>query len=127
MIQVRNPTSLLVASFLLALAAGAPAASAGALYSCSVPRALLCEGCASQVTITLLPGGSCRVSFTPSAAPPAASPAGASAFTFEVQPPVATTNVYRRRVVAYAHPYPAAVGGGALSRCFVFNGNRYCE
>lgn len=122
------PTSLFVASFLLALVAGAPAASAGAAYSCSVPRALLCDGCASQIAITLLPGGACRVSFTPPAAPPAAPLTGQIAFSFEVQAPAVTTNVYRRRVAAVvARPHVATFGGPLSARCFVFNGNQYCE
>jgi hypothetical protein len=44
-------------------------------YSRRVPRAILCEGCAKQIAITLLGDGSCRISFSPPASPDAASPA----------------------------------------------------
>src|ERR1700683_1115485 len=76
---------------LLAAAAGALAASpamAGA-YSCRVPRAILCEGCAKQIAITLLGDGSCRISFAPPAgadAPSVAPLPGELNFDVEVAP-----------------------------------------
>ena len=44
--------------------AGAGEAGA-AQYACRVPLAVLCQGCAGDVTIALQPRGGCRVSFSP--------------------------------------------------------------
>jgi len=127
--EARDPMSIqravILAGAALAAVAGAttisaPAARAGG-YTCVIPRALLCEGCASQVAITLVRGGTCRVSFTPGATEGA--PSGATAFSFYVQTPA---------VAAAAAPRPAAARPPAAtaapnSKCFVFNDNRYCE
>ena len=84
-------------------------------YVCNIPHALLCDGCASQVSITLVQGGTCRISFTPAAA---GAPAGATSFSFHVLTPA----------VVAARPRPAAAAPAApSSKCFVFNGNQYCE
>jgi hypothetical protein len=90
-------------------------------YVCQIPLALLCEGCARNVEISLQPGGSCRVSFTPS---PAGSATPTGKVDIQIQtpaPPPRPTRVafYRRSRVALARP--------SLSRCFAFNGHEYCE
>jgi hypothetical protein len=104
-----------------------------------VPRALLCEGCAEQISIALQPDGRCRISFTPHH-PTGPSPAGASTsgetppfvFTVEVGP-VAAPSVMRRPTPARwrsrlaAQRRPIAQANPAHGRCFVFNGNEYCE
>jgi hypothetical protein len=93
-------------------------------YSCRVPRALLCEGCASQIAITLQPGGNCRISFTPDS-PAAHAPAEATEpleFRVEAAPIVVARPkaIWRPRAVAFARPAPS-------ERCFVFNALKYCE
>jgi hypothetical protein len=120
----REAAISIVAALLAALgvtAAASPALSGS--YVCNVPRALLCEGCASQMTITLVRGGGCRVAFTPGA--PGGAPAAQTPFNFVVQTPaVATQRPYAvKRVSAAQAPAAAAPRG----RCFVFNGNQYCE
>jgi hypothetical protein len=93
-------------------------------YSCRVPRALLCEGCASQIAITLQPGGNCRISFTPDspAAHPAAEATEPLEFRVEAAPIVVARPraIWRPRAVAFARPTPS-------ERCFVFNALKYCE
>jgi len=111
------------------VADGAPIAGP---YTCAVPRALLCEGCASQLAIRLLPGGGCRISFTSPSPGAQASPAGAApqqaSFTFVIEPgPAAgaTPGHWRSRLAARRRPFAEAKT--AHARCFVFNGNEYCE
>ena len=104
------------------LAGSAVDATAG-VYRCNVPRALLCEGCASEVAITLLPSGACRVSFTPPSTTGAAAPA-AQRFSFSVE--TYSAPAVRRRIWrASATPRPMTSGGHG--QCFVFNGSQYCE
>ena len=93
-------------------------------YSCRVPRALLCEGCASQIAITLQPGGNCRISFTPDT-PAAHAPAEATErleFRVEAAPIVVARPraSWRARNFALARP-------ASSERCFVFNALKYCE
>ena len=88
-------------------------------YVCTIPRALLCDGCASQIAITLIRGGTCRVSFTPIA--PGTAPTSGTPFSFYVQTPAVG-----------AEPRPAAkprppAAAATRQRCFVFNNNQYCE
>jgi hypothetical protein len=95
-------------------------------YSCRVPRALLCMGCASQIAIALQPGGGCRISFSPMGSPAADS--GQDQLDFRVSAP--TTAIARvpaqrrlsigRRQVAFARQTP-------IERCFVFKAQKYCE
>ncbi len=95
-------------------------------YSCRVPRALLCPGCASQIVVSLQPGGGCRISFSPEA--PAPTSASSEQLEFRVEgPPVVVTRMaprgaltWRARRVAQAKPAPSR-------RCFVFNAQEYCE
>jgi hypothetical protein len=115
-----------------AILAGAAAPARAATYTCRVPRALLCEGCAQQIAISLLPGGGCRVSFTPpaaapsSAAPSTSAPAPAGQLELQIQPAPSyaapRAPVYRTRRVALA-PRKAA----PAHSCFTFNGAQYCE
>ena len=89
-------------------------------YVCTIPRALLCDGCASQIAITLVRGGTCRVSFTPIA--PGTTPASGTPFSFYVQTPAVGA---APRVAARPQQPPAAVA--PRSKCFIFNNNQYCE
>jgi hypothetical protein len=107
----------------LALIGGlaAPNGAEAGQYVCQIPLALLCEGCARNVEISLQPGGSCRVSFDPSRAG-AATPAGKVDIQIQTPaPPPRATRVafYRRSRVALARPLSG--------RCFAFNGHEYCE
>ena len=73
------------------------------------PLALLCEGCARNVEISLQPGGSCRVSFNPSPAV-AATPAGKVDIQIQTPgdtPSPARVAFYRRSRVALARHRPA--------------------
>ena len=64
--SIRRAAIVTVAAFVAATGSTVPASVARAGgYVCTIPRALLCDGCASQVAITLVRGGTCRVSFTP--------------------------------------------------------------
>lgn len=102
----------------------APTAKASE-YLCRVPRALLCDGCARQIAITLQSGGGCRISFTPADVSPSQLPVRATeTFEFRVEmSPMAVPRLQRRwrtPRVALARPPPN-------SGCFVFNGQKYCE
>jgi hypothetical protein len=90
-----------------------------------VPRALLCDGCAQQIAISLQQGGGCRISFTPTAVAPAPNDAAStSQLVFQVQSapvfPVPRVAAFRPHRYALARPAPKG-------RCFVFNANEYCE
>ena len=50
--------------------------AAAGQYSCQVPASVLCQGCSTDVAITLQPGGGCRVSFSPAPAWATARPSG---------------------------------------------------
>jgi hypothetical protein len=127
---MRNLTLAALAAASLCGAAGARAAG----FSCLVPRALLCEGCASQIAITLRRDGSCRIAFAPpatAAAPsgPAASPQVDLNFQVEVAPPPQSAG-RANRIYAKSPNAGARLSwlkAAPQSRCFVFNGQRYCE
>jgi len=106
----------LALAFALALVGAVPAAAGS--YVCDLPRALLCENCARDLTITLANNGACRVSFTAGA--PAAPEAQRMTLRFAVLTPAARA---RPRVVARA----VAHSSSASAHCFSFNGNQYCE
>lgn len=94
-------------------------------YSCQIPAALLCEGCAKSIEISLQPGGGCRVSFDPPSAPASSAAAPAGKVDIEIQTPPAPSRpvrvaVYRRPRVALPRPWPRR-------SCFEFNGREYCE
>jgi hypothetical protein len=116
--------ALLMLSGMADVATAAPSAS----YACNVPRALLCEGCASQIQVTLLPGGACRVSFTTPATSSGGAPVGQEAISFHIEAPVVRMGAMRRRpapwrLAAAQRRRPVPV----QARCFHFNGNEYCE
>jgi hypothetical protein len=125
-------TCALLCALLCAGSAGM-AAPMGGPYSCAVPRALLCEGCASQLEIKLLANGACRISFTaPSwpaeASPPVAAPVqGALTFTIEQSPAVARRSTSAHWRGPQRRPTPVAEAKAAHAKCFVFNANEYCE
>jgi hypothetical protein len=119
MTLARKAAAVVVAPLLVASAADA----GGAIYHCNVPRALLCVGCANEVAITLLPSGSCRVSFNPPPTTGAAAPAG-QRFSFSVE--TYNAPAVRRRVWR-ASATPRLLTNGGHTQCFVFNGNQYCE
>lgn len=113
----RHAAFLTIAALAAAAGAALPASIARAGdYACAIPRALLCDGCASQIAITLAPRGGCRVSFTPVA--PGTTPTGATSFTFHVQTPA---------VAAVAKPRAEAAPKPPSAKCFVYNNNQYCE
>ncbi len=121
---------------LRAIAIGAMAALLSAApavaneYSCRVPRALLCDGCANQLSITLQPSGGCRISFTPpgSVAPTAAKPPSDQVELRVEAAPVVITRYAPRRSVAPWHTHAVALAKpGQSGRCFVFNSQQYCE
>jgi hypothetical protein len=101
-------------------------------YCCRVPRALLCEGCASQIAIALQANGSCRVSFTPEAPPPgpAASPGKSGPDQLELKvetpPPIVARIAPHRQPLWRPHRF-ALARPAPSPRCFVFNAQRYCE
>jgi hypothetical protein len=122
---------------LVAASASLPGATgARAAFSCRVPRAILCEGCASQIAITLRRDGSCRISFAPPAtaatpSAPAASPQVDLDFQVEVAPvpgPAGRANrIYARSPKSGNAARLSWLRAAPQSRCFVFNGQRYCE
>lgn len=111
---------LIVAALAAAVSALPVSVARAGGYVCSIPRALLCDGCASQIAITLVRGGTCRVSFTPVA--PGTAPATATAFRFYVQTPAIVAA--QRPAAKPGSPASTAAPG---AKCFVFNGNQYCE
>jgi hypothetical protein len=133
---MRPKASTLACALLLALPGAGGAALAAPIagqYTCAVPRALLCEGCANQLDIRLLANGDCRISFTaPSAttgaSPPGAAPAQAAlTFTIEQNPGAARRSAGRWRAAQARRPAPIADAKAVHARCFVFNSNQYCE
>jgi hypothetical protein len=92
-------------------------------YSCRVPRALLCENCATHIAIALQANGSCRISFDPETE--AGGPAAASeAVLFTVYGP--TPDTFARKATWRAH-YVSLPKPASTSHCFVFNSEKYCE
>jgi hypothetical protein len=122
---------------LVAASASVPCATGvRAAFSCRVPRAILCEGCASQIAITLRRDGSCRISFAPpttAAAPstPATSPQVDLDFQVEAAPVSGPAARAKRIYLGSSRAGNAArvswMRAAPQSRCFVFNGQRYCE
>ena len=111
-----------IAKFVIAVAialVGAPlGTSVAATAVCALPRALLCEGCASGIVVTLTRAGGCRIAFTPGTAAPAAE--GVAPITFVYGAP--SERGWTKRPRAASAPDVAGRG-----RCLVFNGNQYCE
>lgn len=120
--------SWLIAVLLAAAAQPLGVAGARAGYACRVPRALLCEGCATAIAITLQRDGSCRISFTPPASPTqdgAAPPP--TDIDFQVEAPPAPKPAPRTTGVARSPRHVSWVRAAPAARCFVFNDQRYCE
>ncbi len=119
--SIRRAAILTVAALVAALGPTVPisVARAGG-YVCNIPRALLCEGCASQIAITLIRGGTCRISYTPGA--PGTAPTSGTPFSFYVQTPAVGAEPRPA-----ARPRPVAAPAAPRSKCFVFNNNQYCE
>jgi hypothetical protein len=101
--------------------AGAGAAGA-AQYACRVPLAVLCQGCAGDVTIALQPRGGCRVSFSP--APGGAVQPVSGAITLQIQTPSAQ---FTRRGASSRQRSAAKPLQPSRGACFVFNDRQYCE
>jgi hypothetical protein len=111
--------ALLGLGIVMSLAGSAQASG----YSCRVPRALLCENCATHIAIALQANGSCRISFDPETA--AGGPAAASeAVLFTVYGP--TLDTFARKATWRAH-YVSLPKPASTSHCFVFNSEKYCE
>jgi hypothetical protein len=93
---------------------------------CRIPAEVLCAGCVERLSIRIMPGGACRVSFTASAAP---APAQAGRFV-DVDVEAGPHRAVRRRESAPAEPAarPAVPPRSPASTgCFDFNGRHYCE
>jgi hypothetical protein len=95
-------------------------------YSCRVPRALLCEGCASHIAIALQANGACRISFSPDAVATHEPSPAAAPIEFTVDVPPAPVVVAPRRASWRAH-YVGLARPAAAAHCFVFNAQQYCE
>jgi hypothetical protein len=119
--SIRRAAFATVAAFVAAAGSAVPASVARAGgYVCTIPRALLCDGCASQIAITLVRGGACRVSFTPVAL--GTAPSGGTSFSFYVQTPAIDAAPH-----VTAKPRQPAAAAATRQKCFVFNNNQYCE
>jgi hypothetical protein len=108
-----------------ALILGAPL-SARADYACVIPRALLCENCAKDISILVGPSGACRVTFTPGEASSAPA-AGNLPIRVSVAPPVYVRPAVVRRAPRWPRIARAQLIAPRSSKCFVFNGAQYCE
>jgi hypothetical protein len=111
-------------------------ATAATAYSCHMPRALLCENCARDLSITLLPNGACRIAFAPASRPADGAPSPPQSAEVDLQidvaPPVAASSAPLARHAQWSgnrrlRRVSRLVTAAPESRCFVFNGSRYCE
>ena len=97
-------------------------------YSCRLPRALLCDGCANQIAITLQRGGGCRISFAPAEQTSASAKAPSEQLELRVEAePVAITRFVPRGRIAWHTRSVAWARPASSRRCFVFNSQQYCE
>jgi hypothetical protein len=96
--------------------------AAAGQYSCKVPVAVLCQGCATDVTIALQAHGGCRVSFNTTSME-ATQLAGA--ISFRIWTPTAPEAPAFRHRVSYRSRLAAPPR--ARGACFLFNGQQYCE
>ncbi len=98
-------------------------------YSCQVPASVLCQGCSSDVAITLEPRGGCRVSFSPAPAWGTGHPSGT--VSLQIVTPAAPVSrlapAPRRKVAWRTRPVAAQPRQASGGRCFSFNGTQYCE
>lgn len=95
-------------------------------YSCRVPRALLCEGCANHIAIALQANGVCRISFNADTVASHEPPSASAPIEFTVDLPPAPVVVAPRRTSWRAH-YVGLARLAAPAHCFVFNAQQYCE
>jgi hypothetical protein len=93
--------------------------AAAGQYACEVPIAVLCQGCATGVSITLEALGGCRVAFNPTSVAAAGLTGSVS---FRISAPSAPA--FPRRVSYRSRVTASPRAGGA---CFLFNGQQYCE
>jgi hypothetical protein len=107
--------------FVLCFGACAELQASTARFFCAIPDALVCEGCAQHLVISLLEGGGCRISFI-SPPPGRTESRPSSTLRLTVIAPVTKAEPFRRRERPSSSK-PALT----TSRCFVFNGNSYCE
>jgi hypothetical protein len=114
---MRHLAKLIIAVAIVAVGAPLGSASAGTAV-CNVPRALLCDGCATTIVVRITPRYGCRVTFTPGTAAPASE--GVVPMTFVFGAPSERGGTKRLRAALA----PDVAGRG---RCLVFNGNQYCE
>jgi hypothetical protein len=118
---------------LLPLALCALSATSANGYSCRIPKSLLCDGCANDLSITLLPTGICRISFAlPDREPPTSPQSGIVNLEVNVVPRAGPRQVVPRTWTRIARGYPRLrylthAGPAPQGSCFVFNGSRYCE
>jgi hypothetical protein len=141
---------MLIVAALLAILAPPGTADAGAVV-CNVPRALLCDGCASGIVVSFMPTGNCRIAFTPGTAAPTSEGVVPVTFVFGPLPrtrwvsrpkPKPALPVLRAQPAPFIPPAllvlpaqpaqpapftPPAPPAGLRDGCLVFNGNRYCE
>jgi hypothetical protein len=92
-------------------------------YFCEVPRALLCDGCASHIAIALQPGGACRISFSSASVNLQTPSRESERVEFQVQAPQPVQrhiSFRRQQTAVFAKP-------SSSRRCFVFNAAEYCE
>ncbi len=119
-------TGLFLALCFAAFAGAAMATCACAVagqYTCQVPVAVLCQGCARDVTISLEPRGGCRVSFSPTPGVAALDVSGA--VNLQIQTPAVSPSFRRRG--SYRKVRAAISRQSPSQLCFVFNGSQYCE
>lgn len=126
--RLRSQPSL--AAMLLCAGSAASAPSwAGEAVVCRVPHNVVCEGCATNLRLSLDRDGRCRISFTPG---PYSSGAEAGFVTILVDPNLwrAAAGVEEERPAPRRFRRPAAAArennGPAPSRCFTYNGQAFC-
>lgn len=120
MIYRSRPWHLLLALVMLSCCLVLAAPPASARVTCNIPRALLCEGCARDLTITLR-GGRCHVGFNASEPTSASRDSGSLTVHVDHAPPDGLKpRKPRKSRVAARQSAPA-------ERCFIFNGRRFCE
>jgi hypothetical protein len=121
-VDLKRQSRAILAGAIAAVFLASPAWSTE--YLCEVPRALLCDGCASHIAIALQPGGNCRISFTPASVDPQTPSHESERVEFQVQlapQPIQHRVAFRRQQTAvFAKSSPSR-------RCFVFNASEYCE
>jgi hypothetical protein len=108
------------AAALIAIIMARPAMAA----VCRVPADVLCSGCVERLSIRIMPGGACRVSFIT----PASSESNGAGKFVDIDVEAGPPHPARHRVTAPrlsaarpAAPQPPSAG------CFLFNGRRFCE